>query len=565
MASITETINETFKRKPKKQAKPKLFEICEYADFREMMESAAKEAGDIVAYRERIGRGELLVTYAGLQSTVRAVAAGLSSLGLRRSHIAAVGNGGYPMLVTMLAVLQSPGVYLPMDSDLPVDELLPLFRSGDAEAVFLEKSLVKTVRKKAERMRGVRYFICEGLPREEQDDRFLSFERLVETGRALLESGKADFLGEALPGDELRLIRFTESKKGIMLSQRNLMSAVRGRLQIVGSFATTLSVLPFHQCREIVANLLAAFWCRAEIVRLNDIGSLMTSFKTYRPDTTLLAPIQLETLYGNIWRIFESQGKGDMLRQMLRTGNQLRKAGIDRRRTFFSAIHDSFGGNMKCFLCVGTPLRKTVAEFFDNIGIPVLSGYSLPECASVVSICNEKTAGTASAGYLLPGLEGKIDSPDENGSGEVLLRGEGLMLGYYNQPKRSREVIDAEGWFHSGDIGSVNDKGLLTITGSLTNLIHLKNGQTVIPEEIENYLLQTPYIDSSKVYAVPAEEGEEITLAAELYLRPEAVLGLSAGDQLKLMKREIDDINAGLPAYKQVKTVRIRRTPFPKA
>lgn len=562
MASITD---------PFKKKKGKLFEIPEFISIRALLRRSASSFGERIAYRENKESGALAVSYTELQNTVWKIRAALSALGFDRAHIATLGESGYPLLAVTLSVLSGAGALIPLDPAVSLYDTIRCLKTLDAEVVFLASDRVEEIRRYAARLPFIRCFICEGLPREAQDERFLSYERLLETGEEILRRDPGA-LPETVASDisEPRMLVYTSGTtgqaKGVMLSEKNLIAAVRGCMQVTGAYEKNLSLLPFHRGYELICNLLVSLAWGAEIERATDPRHLMASFREAHPQSTLLVPLQLETICASIWQLHEQQGKSDMLRQMLRTAAQLRKAGIDRRRSFFSAIHESFGGELRHILCVGAPLRTSVAEFFEGIGIPVLQGYSLTECGCIAAIADPKTAASdkEALGAPLSDLEATIAEPDENGNGEILLRGDGVMLGYYNDPKLTRTVIDGDGWLHTGDVGCIDEKGLLHITGSMTNRIRLKNGNSIYPEEIEEHLLLIPYIEEAVVYAIPALDGEEITLGAELYLREETVKELSAGDRLKLMKREIDDLNSMLPSTHQVKTVRIRRTPFPK-
>ena len=543
-----------------------LYEIEPVTDLRALLSEAAEKDGGAIAWQQIADLGEQPVDYAGLFDRIRALETALDGLGTAAAHIAAVGDGGFSGFSLMMTVLCGGGVWLPVSEELPTDEILHILRAGDAEAVFLSEAVLPALREKAARLPGIRYFICEGLPRDAQDDRFLSYERLVETGRQLLADGKAA-APAAVDPEEPALLCYTagsaESGKGVVLTRANLLFALNGTLSLLAPCGGRLSLLSPGTPAELLCNILPALCEHTAIYRLEKAEELLPALRSCMPESALLTPLQLESLYRGILASFEEQGKGELLRQTLRKSDQLRRAGIDRRSDLFESIREVFGGNLRRILCVGVPPRPEVSRFFDSVGIPVLPVYGLPECCGVAAMQRDLRHDPESSGVPLPGTEVRISEPDAQGSGEILLRSDGIMKGYYNDRKATREIIDGDGWLHTGDIGCLDGKGRLFVTGNKQTRILLKSGQTVYPEEIEGYLLEIPYVEEARVSAYAGDEGET-KLCATLFLREETVSELSDDDRLKLLKREADDLNESLPSYKQLRRVRIRKTPFPK-
>lgn len=538
----------------------KKYPLCETEpvdDLRALLAEAAANAGEKIAFRE----GTRALSYGQLWSDVQAIAAALEGLGVASSHLALCGADGADGFTFLLTVLCGSGVLLPLSGELSDDELLRCLRAGDAEALFAPASLLPLLREKAARLSGIRYFICADLPREAQDDRFLSYERLLETGRTLLADGKAGAFAAADPGEPAMLL--FEGGRGILLSRENILFALNGVLSLTAPCGSRLSVLPLTEPGELLCTLLPALREQATVERYEDDGALLAAFRERKPESVLLTPQQLEGLYRGILATFGEQGKGELLRSTLRKSDQLRRAGIDRRKELFESIREVFGGELRRIFCVAAPLRAEAGKFFDSIGIPVLLGWGIPETAGLAALQRDLRHDPESRGQLLPGYEAEILSPDENGCGEIALRGAGLMLGYYNDRKASREALDGEGRLLTGEIGYLDGKGRLFVTGRKNSRILLKNGKTVCPEELEGLLLEIPYVEEASVSAY-GEDENETKLCALLSLREETVGELSESDRLKLMKREVDDLNEGLPSYKQIRRVRIRKTPFPK-
>ena len=234
----------------------------------------------------------------------------------------------------------------------------------------------------------------------------------------------------------------------------------------------------------------------------------------------------------------------------------MRKIGIDLRPVLFKTLRSVFGGDLVKIICGGAPIRPEIGMFFDDIGINLIGGYGITECSPLVSVNDEKSLTYDTVGYALPCTQVKIDSPNEEGIGEILVKGDTVMLGYYKQPEKTAEVLTEDGWFSTGDYGYINRKDRLVITGRKKNIIVLSNGKNIYPEEIEGYIQDIPYVEEVIVKGHKNENGEETGLDAELYLS-------EAHDEAEVLK-DIQKKLSVLPMYKNVSRVEIRTEPFPK-
>ncbi|MBQ8235692.1 MAG: AMP-binding protein, partial [Clostridia bacterium] len=232
---------------------------------------------------------------------------------------------------------------------------------------------------------------------------------------------------------------------------------------------------------------------------------------------------------------------------------------IDKRKTFFSALHDMLGGKLETIIVGGASVNPDAVRFFDDIGITVLAGYGTTECLSSISISSEKRNDFASAGVLLPCMQIKIDNPNEDGEGEICARGDAIMMGYYKNDRATKEAVELSGWYHTGDLGKINALGQLYVTGHKKNVIVFKSGKSVLPEEIETYLCALPFIKSAKVYAGKDQGGAEISLIADVVLEQENLAQMSKSERIALVKEKIDALNRTLPSYKRIDSVHIRK------
>ncbi|MEG1743304.1 MAG: AMP-binding protein, partial [Clostridia bacterium] len=396
---------------------------------------------------------------------------------------------------------------------------------------------------------------------------YLSYDRLYEEGKALLESGYNGYVNSQSNENELKMLVYTSgttgNSKGVMLSEHNLCSCVYYGLQVSTIYDVGLSVLPFHHTYESVCGLLVGIHWHSTLCINDSLRSTLANFKVYRPMYIYLVPALAEMFHKRIWRTVKEQGKTNQLKLLIKISNALRRMGIDLRRKFFSSIHETFGGRLVKIVCGGAPIRPEVGEFFEDIGISLVNGYGITECSPLVSANREEFNSFNTAGLKLPCVDVKIESPDEFGNGEICVKGDTVMLGYYKD-KAQTEAVLKNGWFYTGDFGNVNAYGQITITGRKKNIIVLDNGKNIYPEELEDYIMSIPYVTEVVVYATSDENGNQSGLCAEAFLDEEKLVDLKIDDASKKLKDDIFVALKDLPIYKQVTRVVLRKIEFEK-
>lgn len=295
----------------------------------------------------------------------------------------------------------------------------------------------------------------------------------------------------------------------------------------------------------------------------DSLKNVLKNLQLYKPDYIYLVPAFAEIFYKNIWNNAEKSGKASGLRFLIVLSNFLRKIGIDKRKTFFKSIHESFGGNLRKIVAGGAPIRYEIGKFFNDIGIPLIAGYGITECSPLVSVNMDDFNDPSTAGILLPCAEIKFQNINENGDGEICVKGDIVMMGYYKDPEKTNRVLK-EGWFNTEDYGRFNEKGQLIINGRKKNIIVLKNGKNVYPEEIENYIYKIPYIADAIVKSDKDNNGEEVSLCAEVFLNKEKIEELKFDNVEEQLKKDIAKNTKELPAYKHISRVEIRDKDFEK-
>lgn len=527
--------------------------------IRQMLTDAVKKDPEHIAYMYKKGEGKekavVSVTNEQFYESVENIGAYLTSRGYGASHIACVSENRYEWIQAFVTVLMGAGVFAPIDKELPADNIIFLINDSDSEVVFCSEKYEKIFRERQSEMPRVKEFIC--FDRKDDDGCFTSFDGLIESGKNI-DRGEFDSL--KTDENELKYLVYTSGTtgiaKGVMLTEHNIISVIYYGMMVSRIRTRCLSVLPYNHTYEAVCDILVAIHSHATVCINDSIRHLQDDLKLFKPDYIYLVPAFAEFFYKNIQNGIRKKGMEDKLNKIIKTSNKLRKVGIDMRRTFFKSILDQFGGELRKIVCGGAPIRPETGKFFDDIGISMTGGYGITECSPLVSLNDDKDNNFASAGHKLPCLEWKIDDPDSEGIGEICVKGDVVMKGYYKRPDLTGEVI-RDGWFYTGDYGYINEKDEIVLTGRKKNIIVLNNGKNIYPEEIEGHIQNIPYVTEVVVSGITNEFGQDVGLKAEIYIADETADRSQLNADIKKQMSE-------LPGYKQISSVVLRDEPFEK-
>ncbi len=558
-----------------------LYEVTPVHSVRELLTMAEEEAGDKIAFRFRTNGDAIRdVTYREFVRDVRALGSALTERGLIGDHIAQIGENSYRWINVYLTVLRGDGVYVPVDKDLPAPDILNILSHSDSTVLFYTPKYDDIVQQNADgALSRIKLFVrvvndeaasdedCRA-PGVGENPRFISFRDLMERGYALLDQGYAYYDSHQSGEYELKMIVYTSGTtglaKGVMLSEHNLISIVYYGLQVSTVYETCLSVLPYHHTYEAVAGILVSLHHHSTICINDSLSNVLKNLNVFKPDYIYLVPAFAEVFYRKIWSTAAKSGKENGLKALIKTSDAMRKMGVDMRKKFFKTIHDSFGGNLRKIVCGGAPIRPEVGAFFDSIGIDLINGYGITECSPLVAANRDYFNDWNTVGSPLPCIELKFDDVTPEGIGEICVKGDIVMLGYYKQPEATRQVLTEDGWFSTGDYGMMNERGQLIITGRKKNIIVLANGKNIYPEEIENYIQNIPYVKEVVVYSLRNEHGEETRLCAEVFLNAEKVEEMGITDPAASLKKDVARVTAALPSYKNIAKIVIRKEEFEK-
>lgn len=543
-----------------------LYPVTKFSGIKEMLDIAVGEAGENIAFKYGDGHGGIVsVTYSEFKDTTVYIGSALAELGVASGHIACIGENSYKWLTAYLTVLISDGVFVPIDRELPKNDIINIINSSDSEVIFYDNKYDDIFKENIDKLKSIKYFIS--FSRDEHEDNFLSYHRLVERGKELADSGYDKYKTMQSDPSALKLLVYTSgttgNAKGVMLSEHNIVSCVYYGLQVSTVFDTCLSVLPYHHTYEAVAGILVGLHKHVTICINDSLKNVAKNIKLYSPAYIYLVPAFAELFYKKIHSTLVQTGKETVFNALVSVSNALRKIGIDIRRKLFKTIHENFGGKLEKMVCGGAPLSQKVGKFFDDIGINIINGYGITECSPLVSANRDYFNDFTTTGMPLPCARLKFEDIAEDGNGEICVKGDIVMMGYYKNPEETARVLK-DGWFYTGDYGRLNKKGQLIITGRKKNLIVLKNGKNVYPEEIEEYIIEIPYVAEVIVYAKKDADGFDASLCAELYLSEEEVAKLEIDDPYERVKADIAAVCEELPSYKKISKVIVRETEFEK-
>ena len=538
--------------------------VTEYRHVREMVETLGVLHGEAVAfsYRERPNDMQpVKISYRGLADEVKLLGHRLVELGCVGKHCALIGKLSYSWVRLYLALLSIGAVVVPLDREWSSEELASTVAFADCEFLFYDADLtekVKVIMAAKDCTVTARYSITgEGIG---------TTALLLEEGRQLAgvrAPARPDIDPNACA--EIVFTSGTTGKgKGVMLSQKALMCDIAGGLEYISVGKKTIAVLPPHHTFGSTVNLFGNMIAGAEIYISSGLRYIQKELKLEQPEHLILVPLYLETFYRKILANVKETGKDGILGNLMKVSNGLRRVKLDLRKRLFGSIRAVFGGKLELVICGGAPLNTEIIEAYESWGISILNGYGITECSPLLSVNRNREGVKGSVGRVLRCVDVKIADPNEDGEGEICVKGPNIMLGYYKQPEATAEVFDSEGYFMTGDYGRL-DGDILYITGRLKNLIILSNGKNVYPEEIETELCATGGILEIVVYEGQSKRGvAHNAIVAEIFPDNEFMKANGIEDVNAYLKAKIDAYNRTATSYKKIGLLKVRKEEFPK-
>ena len=552
----------------RKKAYP-LYETTVFRDFRVMVEQSAENFPDrpAISYKKNPRDKETQsVTYLQAKNDIRDLGTEQIALGLRDKKVAIVGGASCGWVYTYFSLMAIGAVTVPLDKEMPAPDLAATIERASCYAIFYGAEIAGKLDYLKENTKAELYVCMNGDPLKEGD---LALASLIEAGGKKFAEGDNSYYDYEIDPDRLATIVFTSGTtgkgKGVMLSQTNIVSDMTQGMYLFDITPKTLNVLPPHHTFGSTVNYVGHYAQGSEIYITSGIKYLLNELKEQQPTHLVLVPLFVETLYRRIWATAEKNGIDKKLKMGMKLSAALRKIGIDKRRSIFAQVHETFGGKLQMIICGGAALNQDIIDFFDAIGITVLNGYGITECAPLVSCNRNEWQKNGSVGLPIIGEEVRIFEPDANGEGEICVKGPNVMMGYYEEPEATAAVIDEDGFFHTGDYGKLDEDGWLFITGRKKNLIIFSNGKNVYPEEIETEISRIRGVLEVVVYAGESKANpEREVIVAEIFPDYEQLKNDGVTDVKEYFDEHVKLANTRMAPYKKVGLVKIRKEEFIK-
>ncbi len=552
----------------RKKAYP-LYETTVFRDFRVMVEQSAENFPDkpALSYKKNPRDTETQsVTYAAARDDIRNLGTEEIALGLRDKKVAIVGGASVGWIYSYFSLMAIGAVTVPLDKEMPAPDLAATIERASCSAIFYGAEIAGKLDHLKQNTKAELYVCMNGDPLAEGD---LALASLIEEGGKKFAEGDNSYYDYEIDPDRLATIVFTSGTtgkgKGVMLSQTNIVTDMTQGMYLFDITRKTLNVLPPHHTFGSTVNYVGHYAQGCEIYITSGIKYLLNELKEQQPTHLVLVPLFVETLYRRIWATAEKSGIDKKLKAGMKLSNALRKIGIDKRRSIFAQVHETFGGKLEMIICGGAALNQDIIDFFDAIGITVLNGYGITECAPLVSCNRNEWQKNGSVGLPIIGEEVRIYEPDQNGEGEICVKGPNVMMGYYEEPEATAAVIDPDGFFHTGDYGKLDDEGWLYITGRKKNLIIFSNGKNVYPEEIETEISRIRGVLEVVVYAGESKSNpDREVIVAEIFPDYEQLKADGVVDVKEYFDEHVKVANTHMAPYKKVGLVKIRKEEFIK-
>ncbi len=569
------------KKQKEEKGKSKYYEQSHYKTIKEIFIRSREKYADDVCILEKFNPKEPFteITFRELTDDVIALGTALTNkYNLKDERIVIIGENTYNWYVSYMAMLCGVGVAVPVDKELPANEIENVIERSKATAVIYSAKKKEVIKKVEDNLPRVKYFIQMNSD-EKLNGREVGFNTVVNEGKEMIASGDDSFMKIEIDPEEFKVLIFTSgttsNAKGVMLCNRNLaenVNAVSPYVKLTEK-DRLFSVLPLHHTYESSIGFLLPFANGCSVAVCQGLKYIVPNLKETKPTAMIAVPLLIENLYKKINATIEKSGKAGLVNSMIHVTNALKSVGVDIKKKVFAEIYENLGGNIRIIVSAAAPIDAKIGKWVQDIGISFLQGYGLTETAPIAALTPEFEPKIGSAGKAVVCAELKIDNPNENGEGEVLIKSETLMLGYYEDKEATDEVIkvDEEGnrWFHSGDVGYLDDDGFLFITGRSKNVIVTQNGKNIYPEEIELMLGNISEIKECMVYGKEVEGQKELVISVKVIPNHEEIEEKHGKDLTDeqihdIIWEKIKEVNHKLTSYKAIKNLEIKKDEFVK-
>ena len=536
-----------------------------FNNLKEMLEKSGKKYADRpLFYLEGKGlEDSKIMTHKEFRDNINYLGTALIEMGLKNKKIAVISENRYEWEEAYLAIVCGTGIVVPLDKALPENEIETSIIRAEVEAIFYSEKYSEIMSKiQKNGNTKIKYFISMDL--EKSDFNKYSQKEIIQKGKELLKNGNREFIDSKINNEEMAIMLFTSGttnmSKAVMLSHKNICTNI---IDISECFDVTcedrmLSFLPLHHTFECTVGFLYPVSVGCSIIFSKGVRHIGDEMKNFKITAMISVPIMLEKIYEKIMKGIEKKGKLETVKKGVKISNALKIVGIDIKKKLFKEIHDNLGGCLRLVVAGGAALDPKVQKGFNDLGLNVAQGYGLTETSPVVSAEFTKKKKIGSIGKKMPSVEVKIDEPDVEGVGELLVKGDSVMLGYYNNDEANAESFTEDGWFRTGDLAKIDKDGYIYISGRKKFVIVLKNGKNVYPEEIETLINKLELVTESMIYGKLEDDGDVAISAKVVYNEDyikEKFGEIDEKEIYDIIWKEIKEINKTMPKYKYVKNL----------
>lgn len=544
--------------------KIKEFEADEFNNMKEIIYNSAKKYNEKTAFIIKNKNGKEVnytnISYSKLLEDINAYGTSLYSIGLKGKRVAVIGKNRYEWMIAQLGNLLGSIVSVPLDKDLQLDELENSLIRSKADAIVFDPKLEKLIGQIREKnTTNLKEYICM-----DKSEKYKNVPDLIDEGRKIIESGNKEYIDNEIDENAMAILLFTSGttskSKAVMICNKNIASNIYA-LQCVEDIRPTdsnIAFLPYHHIFGCVGQFMMLA-CGVKTAFPDGLRYVKQNMQEYKVSVFVVVPVLTEAMYKAIEKEIEKQGKTKLIKVIVKISNFLLKLHIDIRRKIFKQILDNLGGELRLIISGGAPADPYYIKGFKNFGVETVQGYGLSETGPVIAAENYFFQKPGTVGLPMNNVEVEIDNKDEKGIGEIKVKGPNVMLGYYEMDELTNEVMK-DGWFYTGDLGFIDKDGALTITGRSKNLIVLKNGKKVFPEELETLLNRLDLVSECMVFGMPDKNDKiDVKLSVKAVYDDEVIkekYSDKSEDELKdILWSNIKEINTTFPKYKHIKNL----------
>ena len=549
----------------------RLYDYIEITDLKDMLNKTRNIYKNRPAYKLRIEDGKYkIITHEEVRNMVDCLGTALCNLGLKGKRIAVIGENRYEWEIAYLSIACGTGIVVPLDKSLPENELENLIERSDIEAIFYTDKYSEAVQRiQMNEKNNLKHLISMDL--KIHNEGIFSQSELIDVGKKLLDDGNREFLDSTINSEEMGIMLFTSgttsASKVVALSHKNICSNLMDLASVldVNEDDVFLSNLPIHHVFECTVGFLFALYKGAQTVFSDGIRHLVDNLNEYKVSIMACVPGIYERIFMMIRKQIEKQGKLD---EILEKEELYRNSTMEEKKKVFKEIHDMIGGNIKLFISGAAALDPKIEEKYRLLGINLVQGYGLTETSPVVAIGTNKYYKTGSIGKSVPSIEAKIVDVNEEGVGELVVKGPSVMLEYYGNENATNEVLNDE-WFSTGDLAKIDDEGYIFICGRKKSVIVLKNGKNIFPEEMENLVNKIEGVEESFIFGKQlSDDKDNIKINVKIVFNRERVKDVykveTDEEIYNAVLEKIKEINKIMPTYKAIRGMILTETPLIK-